>query len=217
MGKHVSTRRAILELLKKGKSLSVSELKHDLDITEMAVRKHLVKLEGENLITSQSVRQPMGRPVIFYSLTDSGEDLFPRNYDAIAMEFLTDIEESMGHDAIDKLFDNREKRMRKSYARRIFPEDELSEKVKELVQVQNENGYMSEFNEENESTISFSQYNCPIVAIAGKYSKPCECELSLFKSVLGTDNVERVACIAKGESSCKYLIKKESKETVSSS
>ncbi|WP_186576722.1 helix-turn-helix transcriptional regulator [Aquibacillus kalidii] len=216
MAKQLSTRQAILELLKKQGSLSVSGLKQDLDITEMAVRKHLVKLEGENLITSRTVRQPMGRPVIYYSLTKTGENIFPTNYDAIAMEFLFDIEESMGTDAIDKLFENREKRMRKKYVRRIYSDDSLEDKVKELVSVQNESGYMSEYHEESEGELSFSQYNCPIASIANKYSKPCDCELSLFKSVLGTDNVERVACIAKGESSCKYVIKQDQLEKVES-
>ncbi|MDL4841860.1 helix-turn-helix transcriptional regulator [Aquibacillus rhizosphaerae] len=211
MVQQMSTRQAILELLKKHKDLSVSGLKKNLDITEMAVRKHLVKLEGEHLITSRTVRQPMGRPVIFYSLTDAGVNLFPNNYDGIAVEFLCDIEETMGPEAIDQLFENREKRMRKKYARRIFQEDDLKEKVKELVQVQNESGYMTEYDEEDE-VIAFSQYNCPIVAIANKYSKPCECELSLFKDVLGTDNVERVACIAKGETSCKYVVKAQTEK-----
>ncbi|MCT2534394.1 transcriptional regulator [Aquibacillus koreensis] len=213
MAQQMSTRQAILELLKKHKDLSVSGLKKNLDITEMAVRKHLVKLEGEHLITSRTVRQPMGRPVIFYALTNDGENLFPTNYDGIAMEFLCDIEESMGEEAIDRLFENREKRMRKKYARRIFKEDTIKDRVKELVDVQNESGYMTELDGDGEKEVlSFAQYNCPIAAIANKYSKPCECELSLFKDVLGTDNVDRVACIAKGDNSCKYVVKEATEE-----
>ncbi|CQR47219.1 DeoR-like helix-turn-helix domain protein [Paraliobacillus sp. PM-2] len=210
MSKEVSTRQAILELLKKKKELSVSGLKKHLDITEMAVRKHLVKLEGEHLISSRTVRQPMGRPVIFYSLTNEGEKIFPNSYDKIAVEILRDIQESMGTDAIDKLFENRENRMRKKYVRRIYDEDTLKEKVKDLVDVQNESGYMAEYiDTKNDEEFSFAQYNCPIIAIADRYDKPCECELKLFKEVLGTDQVERVECIAKGGKSCKYLVKEK--------
>lgn len=208
MVQEVSTRRGILELLKKQKELSVSELKQHLDITEMAIRKHLIKLEGEHLITSRSVKQPMGRPVIFYSLTASGQNIFPTNYDVISMEFLCDIEETMGPEAIDMLFLKREERLKKRYARRIDPDEAMEEKVKELVSIQKENGYMAEFNQDEASeTITFSQYNCPIASIANKYSKPCECELSLFKTVLGTNNVKRVSCIAHGEASCSYAIR----------
>lgn len=214
MVKEMSTREAILELLKKKRELSVSGLKQFLDITEMAVRKHLVKLEGEHLITSRTVRQPMGRPVIFYALTDAGDKLFPTNYDIIAVELLQDIQESMGTDAIDTLFENREKRMRKKYVRRIFEEDPLEDKVRELVNVQNESGYMAEYTDADKDEISFAQYNCPIAAIADKYDKPCECELELFKQVLGTKEVERVSCIAKGEKSCQYVVRR-SKDGIS--
>ncbi len=212
MSKEMSTRQAILELLKKKRELSVSGLKQHLDITEMAVRKHLVKLEGEHLINSRTVRQPMGRPVIFYSLTGEGEKLFPNNYDKIAVEILRDIQESLGTDAIDQLFENREKRMRKKYVRRIYEEDTLKDKVLDLVDVQNESGYMAEYIEsKDDNEFSFAQYNCPIIAIADRYDKPCHCELNLFKEVLGTEQVERVECIAKGGKSCKYLVK-ESKD-----
>lgn len=209
----MSTRQAILELLKKCQELSVSGLKEHLDITEMAVRKHLVKLEGEELIHSRTVRQPMGRPVIFYRLTEEGNKIFPNNYDKIAVEILQDIQESMGNEAIDTLFNNRERRMRKKYQRRIYQDDPLVERVKQLVEVQQDNGYMAEFNEEESvHGVSFEQFNCPIAAIADRYNKPCQCELELFKEVLGTEQVERVTCIAKGERSCKYVVKEELNE-----
>jgi len=210
MAKDKSTREAVLELLKKKQELSVSGLKEFLDITEMAVRKHLIKLEGEGLISSRTVRQPMGRPVIFYSLTKAGNDLFPNSYGKIAVEILQDIKDSMGEEAIDVLFNNREQRMRKKYQRRIFTDDSLVDRVKQLVDVQEESGYMAEMaNDETlgEDAVTFAQYNCPISAIANEYDKPCECELKLFKEVLGTDDVERVSCIAKGGKSCKYVVK----------
>lgn len=222
MVKDKSTRQSVLELLKKKQELSVSGLKEHLDITEMAVRKHLIKLEGEGLISSRTVRQPMGRPVIFYQLTKVGNDLFPNNYDKIAVEILHDIKDSMGIEAIDTLFNNREQRMRKKYLRKIYQDDPLKERVQQLVDVQEDSGYMAELVEDESSesdgnvSVTFEQFNCPISAIAGEYDKPCECELKLFKEVLGTDNVERVSCIAKGGKSCRYVVKEEKKAVVKS-
>jgi len=209
MSSQKTTRQSIVELLKKNKELSVSGLKEHLDITEMAVRKHLVKLEADELITSRSVRKPMGRPVIYYSLTEKGHEIFPNNYDKIVVELLQDIHENLGEETIDTLFKNREQRLRKRYQRRIYKEDSLTERVEQLVDVQSENGYMAEFSApENDSTITFEQYNCPIAAIADRYDRPCHYELELFKEVLGTDQIERVECIAKGGKSCKYVIQK---------
>jgi len=207
-----STREQIKELLKKNKELSVAELTSFLDVTEMAVRKHLARLEAENMITSKTVRQPMGRPVIFYRLTQTGHDTFPNSYDRFVVELLQDIHENIGEDAIDMIFKNREERLRKKYQRRIFLEDTLLERVEQLVDVQQENGYMAEFTEreaDQRDVITFEQFNCPIAAIADQYDKPCEYELKLFKEVLGTDEISRVECLAKGGKSCKYLIKNE--------
>ncbi|WP_163580955.1 helix-turn-helix transcriptional regulator [Gracilibacillus saliphilus] len=208
MVKEQSTRAMILELLKKNQSLSVNGISNFLNITEMAIRKHLIKLESEKLITSRTVRQPMGRPVIYYSLTTAGENVFPKSYDLLTMEFLRDIEDTIGMEAIDQLFERREERLRQKYRRRIFIEDPIAERVKALVKVQSDNGYMSEFHEEDNDKLSFAQYNCPIAAIADKYDKPCDCELNLFKSVLGTEKVKRVECIAKGGTACKYVVVK---------
>ncbi|WP_208591698.1 helix-turn-helix transcriptional regulator [Gracilibacillus suaedae] len=208
MVKEQSTRAMILELLKKNRSLSVNGISNYLNITEMAIRKHLIKLESKKLITSRTVRQPMGRPVIYYSLTTAGENVFPKSYDLLTMEFLQDIEDTIGMEAIDQLFEKREKRLRQKYLRRIFIEDPIVERVKALVKVQSDNGYMSEYHQEDDQKLSFSQYNCPIAAIADKYDKPCDCELNLFKSVLGTENVKRVECIAKGGTACKYVVEK---------
>ncbi|MFD2656471.1 helix-turn-helix transcriptional regulator [Gracilibacillus thailandensis] len=208
MAKKQSTKAMILELLKKNQSLSVNGISNFLNITEMAIRKHLIKLESEKLINSRTVRQPMGRPVSYYSLTRVGENVFPKNYDLLTMEFLRDIEETIGMEAIDQLFERREERLRQKYRRRIFIEEPIAERVKALVKVQSDNGYMSEFHEEDKDQLSFSQYNCPIAAIADKYDKPCDCELNLFKSVLGTEKVKRVECIAKGGTACKYVVEK---------
>ncbi|SHN28496.1 helix-turn-helix transcriptional regulator [Gracilibacillus kekensis] len=208
MIKQQSTRNEILELLKKNQALSVNGITSYLDITEMAVRKHLVKLEGDKLITAKTVRQPMGRPVIYYSLTRAGENEFPKSYDVLVVDFLSDIEQTMGKEAILQLFEKREERLHKKYSRRIYPEDNISEKVHALVQIQREGGYMSELQEEDDTRLSFSQYNCPIAEIANKYDKPCEGELDLFKSVLNTEQVKRVECIAKGGDACKYIVGK---------
>ncbi|WP_058306037.1 helix-turn-helix transcriptional regulator [Gracilibacillus massiliensis] len=208
MIKQQSTRNEILELLKKNQASSVSGITAYLNISEMAVRKHLIKLEGDKLITTKTVRQPMGRPVIYYSLTRTGENQFPKSYDVLVVDFLSDIEQTMGKEAIFQLFEKRKERLYKKYSRRIFSEDNITEKVQALIEIQREGGYMSELEEEDDTSLSFSQYNCPIAEIANKYDKPCEGELNLFKSVLKTEQVERVECLAKGGKACKYVVRK---------
>ena len=75
---NMSTKDKILDLLKKDVSLSVNELTECLQITHMAVRKHLNNLEKDGSIESHEMKQPMGRPLQLYSLSKKGERLFPK-------------------------------------------------------------------------------------------------------------------------------------------
>src|SRR3954454_23898706 len=97
---NMPTKDKILNLLKKDVSLSVNELTECLQITHMAVRKHLNNLEKDGLIESHEMKQPMGRPLQLYSLSKKGERLFQKNYEGITMEFLQDLREIHGEDRL---------------------------------------------------------------------------------------------------------------------
>jgi len=201
-----STRNEILNMLKHHGSLTVSEMASQLQITEMAVRRHLNTLERDNFIASKMVRQAMGRPTNVYSLTEDADQLFPRHYSDFVLDFLQDLEELEGQEKVKRLFLRREARMSDKYKKKIKGET-LREKVKQLAILQNQKGYMVEI-EENLETGEFTlkEYNCPISQVAKEYIHACDCELSLFKKVLDA-HVERNECIAQGEDKCVYVIK----------
>ncbi|UHA74828.1 transcriptional regulator [Paenibacillus sp. 481] len=199
------TREEILLMLKKQKKLTVTEMALQLGITEMGVRRHLQTLERDQLLDFTDVRQAMGRPVRVYVLSAKGEEQFPRNYSNMTVEFLDDIQDMYGEDAVDNLFNKREQRLYNSYSNKM-EQKSLKERVQELANIQNKNGYMVEWTEREDGAFEFVEYNCPISAVANKYQTACSCELSLFKKVLSTERVEQVGCMAKGKECCKYII-----------
>lgn len=83
----------------------------------------------------------MGRPLQVYSLTDKGDHIFPKSYDGIAVEFLRDIKEIHGEESIHHLFEKRENRLTQEYKNRMDKKT-TSEKIEEIVKIQNEKGYM---------------------------------------------------------------------------
>ncbi|WP_209812650.1 helix-turn-helix transcriptional regulator [Ammoniphilus resinae] len=203
-----STRNEILQMLKKHGSLTVSEMAAELKITEMAVRRHLNTLERDRLIESHLVRQSMGRPTNVYSLTEESEHLFPKHYSDFALDFLQDIEENEGNDKVSSLFRRREERMLKLYKQEMKGET-LEQKVEQLAVLQNQRGYMVEFERDPETgDFVFKEMNCPISQVAKEYTHACDCELSLFKRVLDVE-IEQRECISKGEDKCVYIIKNQ--------
>ena len=69
-----STKDQILSLLKLNGSMTILELAHELEITEMAVRRNIQTLERDKLILSDVKKQTLGRPSKVYQLAEQGED-----------------------------------------------------------------------------------------------------------------------------------------------
>lgn len=211
MVNQASTRDQILSLLKVNKQLTVSEMANQLDITEMAVRRHLNTLERDKIIETTLVRQAMGRPTNVYYLTKAGQDMFPRNYAPLTVDLLRDIESISGKEMIEQLFERRKERMKEVYGARITDYKTLDEKIAELAKLQNEHGYMVEWEKDEEGNFIFKEYNCPISDIAQEFPVACKCELSLFQELLGTDEVDCEVCMAvDAEPHCYYKIKPKS-------
>ncbi|TSB48216.1 helix-turn-helix transcriptional regulator [Alkalicoccobacillus porphyridii] len=207
-----STRQTVLTLLKRWHELTTAELAAKLNITEMAVRRHLKGLEEEGLLTSRAIKQNMGRPVHKYYLTDQGRESFPRNYSQLSLGFLDDLRALYGAESVNQLFEKRHDRLQQTYKTRV--NGSLKERIEALATIQNEQGYMVEWHEKKDGSYQFVEYNCPIAQVARSYPVACSCEKRLFQELLGTKQVERNACMAEnGDAHCVYTIHKETHHT----
>lgn len=208
MGKQITTTKEhILELLKKHQQMTVAEIARHLNITEMAVRRHLNTLEKDQMVETKLVRQAMGRPANVYQLTTAGEELFPRNYVNLTIDLLQDLEQLTGEEMIQQLFARRKQRMMEKY-QDVLNEKIFEKKIEKLAEIQNDNGYMVEWEKDDDGTFIFKEYNCPISQIAKRYPIACHCERELFQELLETDQIECKACLATDETPhCYYKIK----------
>jgi predicted ArsR family transcriptional regulator len=204
--KQKNTKDKILHLLKKEASLTVNDLTERLDITHMAVRKHLVILEKEGLIKSKEVKQPMGRPLQAYFLSEKAEQHFPKHYEGITIEFLHDIRVLYGDESIHQLFNKREERLINEYTSRLQNLD-TPEKMNEMTKIQNEKGYMADLSQLDENTFELIEHNCPILDVAKDFNIACKCETDILKNVLGTEQIKRTCCRTEGDHHCKFLVK----------
>ncbi|WP_152398005.1 helix-turn-helix transcriptional regulator [Paenibacillus cellulositrophicus] len=202
----ISTRDKILQMLKTKGELSAKEITEFIGITSMAVRRHINTLEKEGLIESKTIRQPMGRPSAIYRLTEQAEDFFPNKYHSLTLDLLGELEQDAGTEMVNHLFDRRGDSLLKNHAGKMEGKD-FAEKVEQLAEIQNENGYMVELQKNNEDEYTLFEHNCPISQIAKKYNHACACELKLFESLLGAE-VSRDECLAMGDRKCVYKIRK---------
>lgn len=202
---NMSTRKNVLYSLKTKGPLSTKELSTILGITEMAVRRHLQSLELDGLVESAMIRQPMGRPVYRFSLTTQADDVFTKNYHLLTLDLLNELVDESGEDFVDLLFERRNNKLINKYKLSLEGKD-LPGKVAALTEIQNNNGYMANWEQINDGEYRIQEHNCPIAQIANQYDHACHCEINLFKTLLQAD-VQRTECIAKNGNKCVYLIK----------
>ena len=83
-----STRGRIVTLL-RGSTKTVNELAAALDLTDNAVRAHLLSLERDGLIRQSGVQRGIRKPHFAYELTAEADNLFPKAYDALLNQLIT--------------------------------------------------------------------------------------------------------------------------------
>ncbi len=204
---NLSTKEEILTILKINGNLSANEISKKIGITEMAVRRHLNTLERDKLIESALARQTMGRPINFYYLTEKADNMFPKAYKNFAKEILYSILENEGSEKITEVFNTRKEKFKENFQKKMNGITNLGEKIKELVKIQNENGYMIEL-EELEDRYLIKTFNCPISAIASEFGQACESEKQLFNYILESE-VKCTKCLTRGDKYCIFQIMKE--------
>ncbi len=85
------SRWAILQYLKRQGSATVESLSQALHLAPMTVLQHLAVLEREDVIIAHTARKGPGRPAFQYTLTPSGQELFPKSYDKLAVRLLQEV------------------------------------------------------------------------------------------------------------------------------
>jgi predicted ArsR family transcriptional regulator len=84
-------------------------LAEELQLTGEAVRQQLLQLQREGWIEAKvsrpAERGRTGRPATSYSLTEAGDHLFPKHYDALNVAMIDAIAEELGPDALKRVLE----------------------------------------------------------------------------------------------------------------
>lgn len=202
-----TTRRAILNLLKRQGPLDASEVASALSLTAAAVRQQLSRLEDDGLLQHQqaALEGPRrGRRRHLYELTAAAEALYPKRYGDLTTELLGYLG---GPDAarVDELF---EQRRRRRVAGALPRTSGLSfdEQVRALTSILDEDGYLAEAERLPDGSWRITEHNCAILTVAHGFSQACTSELAFIREALPGADVHRVAHIMDGAHVCAYLV-----------
>ena len=205
MNKRLSTREYILFLLKTKGELSTKDLQNKLGLTKVSVSRQMVHLEKDGYVQYRLGRQKAGRPMHYYSLTPFGSERFPNDYGQLAVDLLDHMVMEEGESRLEDFFVRQQTKVIQKYAP-IMDGKKLPDRVAELAQIQDANGFMVKWEQDSDDVFIMTQHNCPYFKIANRYHMICEREISCYRTLLQT-SVERTECVAIGGTKCVYVIR----------
>jgi predicted ArsR family transcriptional regulator len=203
-----TTRREVLDLLKKRGEQGADQLASSMGLTISAVRQQLAGLQKEGLVGFREARSGPGRPRHLYHLTPAAEGLYPRAYAELTNELLDYVGDAQP-ELVDEIFRRRRQRRIENAQSRLAGKD-FAGMVKELATILDGDGYLAEAVAEPDGSFLIVEHNCAILGIALRYGQACGTELDFIRTVLPEANIERIAHMVQGASNCSYRIKPKS-------
>lgn len=199
-----TTRRRILEALRRRGSATLQQLADAVGITRMGVHQHVKSLVASELVRVEREKNGVGRPRHRYALTEAANDVFPHRYDELAKGLVADVVAVGGAELLDRVFRERCDRLERLYRDRTSGKP-LVERVRAVAEILEENGNMADWQQVDERTFVIREHNCAICELAKGHDAACRYELALLQRLLGAE-VRRDRHMASGDDMCAYTV-----------
>ena len=182
-----STRGRIVGLLRGG-SGTVGELAQQLELTDNAVRAHLLSLERDGLVRQSGVQRGTRKPHFAYELTAEAENLFPKAYDALLNQLITVLKGRLAPGALEEVLREVGRTMA---ARQPSGKDgSLEERVQRAAKVLEALGGSVSVEKEGGKIVIRSR-GCPLAAAVAEHPEVCGLAESLVAEIVGAPTRER--------------------------
>ena len=201
----------VLYTLKSRGPLATGTLAPTLGITEVGVRQHLAKLHGEGLVAFDDQAGEVGRPKRMWRLTPKGHSRFPDTHGDLTVSLIEGIRSVFGEAGLDRLIEARQEAMVATYRQALEPHSNLGDRVGVLARLRTVEGYMAEFEMQEDGSFLLIENHCPICAAAKTCQGFCRSELELFQAAFGADvSVTRQEHLLSEGRRCVYRIARRS-------
>jgi predicted ArsR family transcriptional regulator len=178
-----STRGRILALLRT-ENRTVNELAAALNLTDNAVRAHLLSLERDGLVQQHGTRPGTRKPHLTYGLSAEAEHIFPKAYGPLLNHFVT---------VISHRLSPRTLRAAMQEVGRAVADDHLNrsknrsrrERIETALAVLHDLGGSARFDESGGRQFIHGRNGCPLSAVSATHPEACLIVESLLSKIIG--------------------------------
>lgn len=195
-----STRGQIVTLL-RGSPSTVDELSRNLNLTDNAVRAHLLSLERDGLVQQSGLRRGPRKPHFTYELTPEADGLFPKAYDALLNQLIAVLKNRLQPAEIEDVL--REVGRAFAAGAPAGRDNDLKTRVQSAVKVLEAIGGAVEV-EQDEDKIVIVGSGCPLAASVAVHPEVCRLAETLVAEIVKVPVEEH--CDRRGSPKCRFQI-----------
>jgi len=207
-----TTRQTILNILRR-RNATVEDLTKELSLAPATVRRHLDILSRDGHVNTTQERRKTGRPHYVYSLSEKGEDLFPKHYVRITNRLIEEIvalspDETNGRSGVelaDLVFEKMAQRMAQKIGPRIHGSC-LNERIRATTEALADEGIVFDV-EKRDGDYLLIGHGCPCPRVVPQNGHACAHDQRLLSLLLAADVIYVAPEAIEREGYCAYQVR----------
>ena len=196
-----STRGKILELL-RGKDQTVNELAATLDLTDNAVRAHLLSLERDGLARQSGTKPGFRKPHATYALTPEAEQIFPKSYGVLLDLILIVISRQLSPKELRAAMREVGRKVADNHLLEVKGKSR-KQRIETALRILKDLGGSASF-EQSDGKHFICGNGCPLAAATTRHPDACLIAESLLSQIIGVPVKEH--CVHGNAPSCRFEI-----------
>lgn len=193
-----STRGRIVALL-RGTTKTVNELAEELDLTDNAVRAHLLSLERDGLVVQTGLQRGVRKPHFAYELSPEADKIFPKAYDAIVNSLITVLKDRLASPDLEDVL----REVGRSLAGNQSSEGDLESRAGKAILALEAIGGSACLERDGEKLL-IKGASCPLASAVAEHPEVCQLAEALLSQIVGAQVREQ--CDREGAPRCRFEI-----------
>jgi predicted ArsR family transcriptional regulator len=178
-----STRGRILALLQR-EDYTVNELATALNLTDNAVRAHLLSLGRDRLVQQRGSRPGRRKPHAAYGLSPDAEHIFPKAYGPLLNHLLNALSKRLSPRALRATMQEVGRAAARDYLARLKGRSRR-ERIETALDLFNKLGGSARFDESEGKQFIHGRNGCPLSAVSSTHPEACLVVESLLSKIIG--------------------------------
>jgi predicted ArsR family transcriptional regulator len=205
------TKTKILNELGGNGRKTAAEIAFAIRVQVSAARKHLESLHASGLVIQEFVRDGVGRPKKFYSLSELGRELFPRQYELVLNSFIEKLIANTDRPFVESIVKKVASDIAKpknAESQNIASKQTFLERMDHLVNSLGAFGFDTSLERNETGNLRLVSHNCPLYKVAKKHPDlMCQAfHTEIIRAALGTDSIRLEGCVLSGDTTCVHSV-----------